>query len=401
MKILQINCVYNYGSTGKIVHDIHTELQKRNIESIVCYGRGKKTNEQNVYKTSGELYSKFNNLFTRFTGIMYGGCLFSTNKLFDIIKKEKPNIVHLHCINGYFVNIYKLIEYLKTNKIKTVLTLHAEFMYTANCGHALDCNKWLTGCGNCPRLRKETKSLFFDRTAKSWQLMRQAFEGFEHLRITSVSPWLKERAEQSPILKNFLNTVIYNGINTNIFHPYDVTELYKQLNIKQNTKVLFYVVPYFNANVDSFKGGNYIIEIAKNFGEKIQILVAGRYDKNYNYPKNIKMLGYIDDQQLLAEYYSLADATILLSKKETFSMPCVESLCCGTPVIGFKAGAPEQISLPKYSKFCEYGDIDKLFNIIKYTFSNNYDHINIVSEAKQMYSLSTMIDKFISLYSNF
>ena len=106
MKVMQINCVYNSGSTGKIVHDLHNELIANGIESVVCYGRGKKVKEKNVYKTCGELYSKVNNLFSRITGIMYGGCFFSTNKLLRIIKKEKPDVVHLHCLNGYFVNIY-------------------------------------------------------------------------------------------------------------------------------------------------------------------------------------------------------------------------------------------------------------------------------------------------------
>ena len=119
MKILQVNCVYKKGSTGKIVADIHTELTNIGFESIVCYGRGEKYSEPHVYKTCGELYSKFNNLLSRFTGIMYGGCTFSTNRLIHIIKNEKPDIVHLHCINGYFVNIYRLISWLKSNNIKT------------------------------------------------------------------------------------------------------------------------------------------------------------------------------------------------------------------------------------------------------------------------------------------
>ena len=85
MKVLQVNCVYNTGSTGKIVYDVHCELLNSGFESVVCYGRGAKTNDKNVYKTCGEIYSKLNNLLTRFTGIMYGGCFFSTNKLQSVI----------------------------------------------------------------------------------------------------------------------------------------------------------------------------------------------------------------------------------------------------------------------------------------------------------------------------
>ena len=56
MKILQINVVYNTGSTGKIMCDIHTELVRDGIESVICYGRGNRTLDNNVYKTCGELY---------------------------------------------------------------------------------------------------------------------------------------------------------------------------------------------------------------------------------------------------------------------------------------------------------------------------------------------------------
>lgn len=216
MKVLQVNCVYKTGSTGKITADLHNALKKKGIESVVCYGRGKKVNEPNVYKTCEELYSKLNNLLSRFTGIMYGGCFFSTNRLISIIKKEKPDIVHLQCINGYFVNIYRLVNWLKKNNIKTVLTLHAEFMFTANCGHSFDCEGWKAGCGKCPKFKEETKSLLFDGTARSFKKMQKAFAGFkkENLIIVSVSPWLMERAKQSPILAGKQHTVVMNGLDT-------------------------------------------------------------------------------------------------------------------------------------------------------------------------------------------
>jgi len=200
MKILQVNCVYKRGSTGKIVYDIHRGLQEQDIESIVCYGRGQKVHESNVYKISSEVLAKLNALRARITGLQYNGSSVATNKLINIIKKEKPNIVHLHCINGYFVNIYRLFDFFKNNKIKTVLTLHAEFMYTGNCGYAYECEKWITGCGNCPQLWNATKSYRFDRTHSSWIRMKNAFDGFDTLKIISVSQWLKSRAKQSPIM---------------------------------------------------------------------------------------------------------------------------------------------------------------------------------------------------------
>ncbi|MDF2522783.1 MAG: hypothetical protein K0R31_424, partial [Clostridiales bacterium] len=135
MKIIQINAVYPIGSTGKIVHDIHTHLLENGYESVVCYGRGKVLDEQYVYKIAPELIMKMQSLWSKITGYAYAGCYISTKNLINIIKSERPDIVHLHCINSYTVNIYKLLDFLKVNNIPTVLTLHAEFMHTAGCGY--------------------------------------------------------------------------------------------------------------------------------------------------------------------------------------------------------------------------------------------------------------------------
>lgn len=218
MKVLQINCVYNYGSTGKITYALHQHLLAQGIESVVCYGRGENTKDAGVVKTCSESYAKGNNALSRIRGTMYGGCHWNTRRLLHRIRKERPDIVHLQCVNGYFVNVYKLVSWLKEQNIKTVLTLHAEFLYTANCGHALDCEKWRTGCGACPRWRQETNSLFWDGTARSFQKLYAAFQGFDkNLTVISVSPWLRQRAEVSRILGGKTHKTILNGVDTRIF----------------------------------------------------------------------------------------------------------------------------------------------------------------------------------------
>lgn len=396
LKILQINCVYNTGSTGKIVKDIHNELLQRGIESVVCYGRGKKVAEAGVYKTCGELYSKLNNLRSRLTGIMYGGCEVSTHRLISIIKKEKPDVVHLHCINGYFVNIYRLLEFLKKSKIKTVLTLHAEFMYTANCGHAFDCERWKDGCSQCPRLKKETKSLLFDRTHISWLRMKRAFAGFDQLVVTSVSPWLMERAKQSPILADKEHCVVLNGLDTEVFHWYDAQDLKKKHEIG-DAAVVFHATPYFTNDPSHIKGGHYVLELAKRLPD-VKFVIAGDHAENLSVPENVILLGRINDQRLLARYYSMADVTLLTSKKETFSMVCAESLCCGTPVVGFQAGGPEAISLPAYSRFVDYGDIDQMHSVVVGTLDKRQQRDVICLDAAGKYSKSQMANGYLDVY---
>ena len=399
MKVLQVNSVYPLWSTGKITHDIHTVLLEKQHQSIVCYGRGPQTEADGVYKICSERLSRINRAWSRISGIMYGGHLYSTCKLIRIIQKEKPDVVHLQCINNAFVNIYRLITYLNKHKIKTVLTLHAEFMYTANCGHALECERWKTGCGKCPRLKQETRSLGVDATAYSWHRMQRAFQGFdENLIVVSVSPWLQDRAAQSPILLGKRHEVVYNGLDTSVFHYWGETGIRQQLGIQDNEKMVFHVTPNFTGNPQNLKGGIYVIELAKQM-PNVKFVVAGpTFGPKPQVPDNMIVLGSVEDSTYLSQLYSAADMTILTSKKETFSMVCAESLSCGTPVVGFKAGAPEQISLSEYSEFVAHGDMGALQSSVEKMLHTQFDSQAIANEACAIYAKEVMVENYIRTY---
>lgn len=395
MKVLQINCVYQYGSTGKITCDIHQFLLSQGIESVVCYGRGERTTDPGVFKLCSEGYAKVNNLLSRIRGTPYGGCRLATRKLIRMIEKEKPDIVHLQCINGHFVNIYALVSWLKDSGIQTVLTLHAEFMYTANCGYALDCRKWMTGCGDCPRLHQATGSWRVDGTAKSFRQMQAAFQGFEkNLTVVSVSPWLRQRAERSPMLRNMEHCVILNGVDTTVF-------TYKPNNKRRmpGEKIIFHATAMFTDDPQHLKGGYSLLELAKRLRDlPVRFLVAGKDRISTDVPENVTLLGEIRSRELLAEYYSAADLTLLTSRRETFSMVCAESLCCGTPVVGFEAGAPEGITIPEYSRFVPAGKLDGLETAVRQWLHKDVDKTRICADAAKKYSCEKMAREYLELY---
>ena len=228
--------------------------------------------------------------------------------------------------------------------------------------------------------------------------MIRAFEGFDKkkLIVSSVSPWLLHRAKQSYVFKDYRNVTVENGLDTNVFHAYD-SETIDSLKNKhkiRDEKVIFYVTPTFNIKPNHNKGANYVIELAKKMiTEKVVFIVVGSYDKNIEVPPNITMLGNIFDQKLLAKYYSMADITLLTSKKETFSMVTAESLSCGTPVVGFKAGAPEMIAIKEYSCFVDYGNIDALYDAVIEMLSQNKKNFIIHKFAKK-----EMTKKYLELY---
>ena len=396
MRLLQINCVYGEGSTGKIVESINSYLLRKGIDSFVIYCIGKDRNEKNVYKIIPELFRKIQSFNTRITGYPYGGCSYGSYKTISKIKKIKPDIVHIHCINGYFVNVYQILNFLKSNSIPTVITHHAEFMYTGGCVHSVECNKWLTGCGDCKKIRHEHPiSYFFDQTANEWNRLKDIYNGYNYLVNCTVSDWEKERVKQSPFFKDSKTMTVMNGIDTDVFKYIcnDKADIMKNKYKLDKSYLAIHVTPSFD---DPIKGGEYIIQLAKEMPD-IQFLVIGSYDREINLP-NLCFVGKVTDQELLAQFYSIADICLLTSLRETFSMVTAESLCCGTPVVGFKAGGPESIALEDYSSFVNQGDINRLKKEVERLIELKLNKATISEKATEIYSDKRMCSQYYQVY---
>ena len=397
MRVLQINNVYGRLSTGKIVADLHHAYTELGLESYVCYARGPVVHEEGVHKFSWEVYAKANKIRGRMTGMLYGGCYLATLRLIRKIKTIQPDVVHLHCINDDSVNIYLLLNYLKKNHIPTVVALHAEFMYTGSCGNAYHCDKWKTGCYGCEQYK--AMHMLFDNTKYAWEKMRRPFAGFneDQIMITSVSPWLESRAAESAILGHFPHCTVMNGVNTEVFYARDAKALRTELRIPGDKKIALFVT----SDMDSpSKGGEHLIELAHSLPEYVFVVLGTPGTRN-DLPENIMCVGRIYDQKKVAQYYSMADVTLILSKAETFSMPVAESLCCGTPVVGFKAGGPETIAVREYSRFCEQRDTIQLYQwLLDIDRLFDAPRCEIAEKAIKKYGKENMVSEYIQVYNS-
>lgn len=402
MKVCQINCVYGIGSTGKIVQDIKKSLVNTGIDSIViapvmpvdC------ESEKGVYRVSSYILNRLSGFYRRFTGCQFDGAVIQTNRILNILKREKPDIVHLHCINGNNINVYRLYDYLSEHHIKTILTLHANFPFTGGCGHSYDCEQWVTGCKKCPHLKEETRIWFFDGTARTWQKQMACYKKFDQdkLFITAVSPWLLKRSKRSPMLSRFYKRVVMNGVDCTVFNPRK-SSWREKLRIGDNEKMLFHATASFNPNDDNQKGGKYIVQLAEILKDRgIKIVIAANYGSVDKLPPNVIYIGRTKTQIELAELYSTADLSIITSKLETFSMPVAESLCCGTPIVGFEAGGPESIALKDYSEFVEYGNIDALASAVEKWIDKKNDSTITAKAARDTYSKEIMTNNYVELY---
>ena len=392
MKILQVNSVYGKGSTGKIVSCIHNGLLENGYQSIVCYGRGKKSREKNIIKISSETEAKIHSVFSRLFGVDFGYSFFATNKLINIIKNEKPDVVHLHCLNSHFVNVYKLLNYLKTQKIKTVLTLHAEIMHTAGCEHAYQCTKWKTECSNCNLIKGALSSFFRDDAKHCYYLMKECFEKYDNLTIVGVSDWLLSLAKESPVINSSPKAyvTIHNGIDTSIFHYSYDENIKRRYNIEDNKKVVLHVTPNFLSDV---KGGKYVIELAKRMINYI-FVVVGYNGITDNLPNNIIPIRHTNNQVELAKLYSVADCFICTSKCESLPTVCIEAISCGGNVVAFDVGGVKETIPEERGAVVAFGDLDDFEKKVIEYCNEGKKNIGVDNEL----DYKRMVNDYIKVY---
>lgn len=393
MRVLQIDVNCKSGSTGKIAYDLHTQLVKDGHISAVCYGRGEKINEPNIFKFGYDWETKIHAGLTRLTGLTGYYSYFSTKRLLKYIKKFKPDVVHIHELHAYFVNLKPVINYLKENNIKTVWTFHCEFMYTGKCGHAYECEKWKAECGRCPHLRDYPKSLFFDFTKKMFRDKKKLLSDFENLTIITPSQWLADRVKESFLDDKEIH-VIHNGVDTeNVFYPRNFEHLKKRHHLTDE-KIILAVAPDL---MSDRKGGKYVVELAKMMkDENVKFILIGVEDLSKKFPDNVIALGRINDQIELAEYYSMANVFVICSEKETFSLTCAEAWSCGTPIVGFKSGAPETIFYQPFAMFVK--NKTELINEIKFFQRNNKEIKTELLKNRNNFSTKKMNCRYLKIY---
>ena len=351
--LIDVNC--KCSSTGKIVYDLYKGIKADGRNAAICYGRGKKIKENNIFKFGIDIETVIHAILARITG--YNGCFspLSTLRLIWFIKKYNPDMINIHELHAYFVNIKTLVNYIKKKEIPLIWTFHCEYMYTGKCGHAYDCMNFRNECGNCPAVKEYPASLWFDRTYQMLKMKKKLLNDLE-MTIITPSQWLADRVKQS-FLKDKKIRVINNGVDINTFSYQPIFELYKNLKI-EGEKIVLFVAPDITSER---KGIKWVMQLSNLLQDlNVVFILIGGGEAPQIHSDNMLYVGRVDDENLLAKYYSMADVFLLCSEKETYSMTCAESLCCGTPVLGFKCGAPETVFEGKNATFVKYGDIEAL-----------------------------------------
>lgn len=333
MKILQINSVCGVTGTGHIVADLYEAAMERGHECAVAYGEHKFHNDPGDMRTIEIGTMRDCNLHAVYTRIWDAQGFGSRHATAEFLKKVddyRPDVVHLHNLHGYYLNIELLFRYLKQKKIKVVWTLHDCWSFTGHCVHFLEagCDKWKVECGHCPLMRQYPASLLIDRSTQNYRRKKELFTGIEDMTLLVPSRWLESRVQES-FLQDYPTRVVYNGINLDIYHP-----TVGSFRTKYHLEDKFIVLGVANVWIER-KGLATFLRLAKDLGENYQVVLVG-LDKEQiaALPENILGLPRTDSAAELAEIYTAADVFLNPGREETFGLTVAEAMACGTwPIV--------------------------------------------------------------------
>ena len=238
MKVMAINAV-PYGSTGRIMFSLSEILLQKGDDSVCVTGFSWHKSSREEHNQVGTIWSKS---FHMYMSRIFGnhGCFsrVATYRLIKRIRAFSPDIIHLHNIHGWYLNIPLLFDYLKETDASIVWTLHDCWAFTGGCAHFTfcRCDKWVTGCGGCNNLQEYPISSKRDKTSKMWQMKRNCFCSLRNLTIVTPSRWLSNLVKQS-YLKKYPIQVINNGINLDTYKPSE-SDLGKDMDLLKD-KTLF------------------------------------------------------------------------------------------------------------------------------------------------------------------
>lgn len=394
MKVLQINAVYGFKSTGIIVKDIENLLINNGHMSYVAYQTAVNPPE-NSYKIGNTLDYKIHALYSRVFGKQAYASKLATKGLIRYIKRISPDIVHFHNLHSNYINLNMLCDYLAESGKPVVITMHDCWFFTGKCTHyaAVKCDKWQTTCGNCPQNKTEQPSLFFDCTQKVLKDRTEHLNRLHNLTLVGCSNWISGEAKKS-LLKNADIKVVYNGVDTNIFTPHE-----SDFKKKHNLKNEFIILGMAN---------KWCLEINKTAVQRIiqentdaKIVIVGCTDEQkdiFKLYENVLCLGYVSDRQELADIYAASDVFVNLTHADTLPTVNMESICCGTPVITYNCcGSPELVDCDS-GFVVEEDDFESLLSGIKQIKEAplRFD----VKEKQKKFDKNTCYDRYLDVYNS-
>lgn len=396
-KLVLLNVVCN-GSTGKIMYDLASSAEGNDYDVTCIYGRGTSKDGTKFFKFNNRIGTYFHVLLARL-GFNGHGSYFATKKIVRYLRKIDPDIIHMHNIHGYWINLKVLFKYLKNEyKGKIVWTLHDCWAFTGHCSHftMAKCNKWQKTCFKCPILQNYPKE-YFDTTTKEYLLKKKMFTNINNLSLVVPSNWLKELVSKS-FLKEYKVSVISNGIDLSVFKPTINKEIHEKYSIPNDKKIILGVSNVWNKE----KGFNFFLEMANIISEDEIIVLVGLNKKQKKIlPKNVIGIEKTENVQELVNIYSIASVFVNPSLEETFSLVTIEAMACGLPVVVSKTSAIKELVSEETGYIVKNESVNNYYKLVENILKTGKDkYLKFLQDTTKKYILDNMLNENLKNYNN-
>ena len=350
MRILLINAVCGTGSTGKICGDIARDYERQGHTVRIAHGRDGIVPEKYrkyAVRIGSDLGVKIHGVYTRLTDRHGFGSVAATRKFLAWAEEFNPDLLWLHNIHGYYINIDLLFRWIKSRPgMQVKWTLHDCWTFTGHCSYfeMANCDKWKTGCNHCPQLGAYPASVLLDGSAGNYARKRQLFTGVKNMTLIVPSYWLESRVKES-FLKEYPVEVVYNTVDRNIFQP--TPSDFREKHGLTDKVILLGVASTWEER----KGLKDLVDLSGMLDSRYQVVLVGVNEKQARQlPENILSIPRTNNQQELAQLYTMADLLVNPSREEAFGMIILEAHCCGTRSLVYEDTACEEVAR-------EYGGI--------------------------------------------
>lgn len=393
MKVLQINSVCGVGSTGRIATDLYKVLEEEGHDCVIAYGRGSAPEGIKTIKIGSNFDNYKHVAKTRIFDKHGFGSTRATKEFIKKVEAYNPDVIHLHNIHGYYINIEILFEYLKKANKKVVWTLHDCWAFTGHCAYFdyVGCNKWKDECKECPQKKEYPNSLLIDNSSLNFYKKKNIFTGVKDLTIVTPSKWLAGLVEES-YLSEYKIEVITNGIDLDVFKP--TKSNFRDRYRLEDKFIVLGVASIWNRR----KGLNYLIELSQKLDDRYKVIAVG-VTENQKQKLPINMLGITKTNNIkeLVEIYSAADVFVNPTLEDNFPTTNLEALACGIPILTFSTGGSVESVDAKSGFIVEKGNVKEMMEIIKVL-----DYIGVKKEAliekSRLFNKRDNFNKYISLY---
>lgn len=340
-RLLLVNTTINTRAPGTIAEQIGRLAGRDGYEVLAAHGILHNRSQLQTIKIGNRFDHCSHALLTRISDRHGYGSAKATSGLIKRASYFQPDIINLHNVHGYYLNVPMLFEWLARLDKPVVWTLHDSWAFTGHCASPLaaNCDNYLSGCVSCPDLRQYPATWGTGRSARNYSDKKALFTALNKLTIVVPSQWLANTVAKS-FLGAFPILVIPNGIDTDVFSPVAHTPVANMVeNLKATGKTVYLAVA---SKWSGLKGFHFLPEISHRLRPDEQLLVAGvdrRQSKwlssRFN---NITTIERADNPFELASLYAAADVTITPTLADNFPSVHLESLACGTPVATFASG---------------------------------------------------------------